>query len=75
MSAEATLHYLTEVICYIELSCIGIGILNLECAVLPPANNSVAIPDDATANAIFPWPLTVDKITSIKNVYHILQEH
>jgi len=29
-----------------------IGILSLECAVLPPGNNSAAIPDDATASAI-----------------------
>lgn len=27
------------------VSCIGIGILNIECAVLPPASNSAAIPE------------------------------
>lgn len=35
------------------VSCIGIGILNIECAVLPPASNSAAIPEDATATDIF----------------------
>lgn len=32
------------------VSCIGI--LNIECAVLPPASNSAAIPEDATATDI-----------------------
>lgn len=32
----------------------SIGILNRECAVLPPSNSSAAIPDDATAKAILP---------------------
>lgn len=32
----------------------SIGILNRECAVLPPSNSYAAIPDDATAKAILP---------------------
>lgn len=39
-------------ILHVLISCIGIGILNIECAVLPPASNSAAIPEDATAMAI-----------------------
>lgn len=38
---------------HVLVSCIGIGILNIECAVLPPASNSKAIPEDATATDIF----------------------
>ena len=51
-----------------EVSFTGIGILKHEWAVQPPSNNSAAIPDDATANAIFPIPLTVDNNASIRNV-------
>ena len=47
----------------------GIGILNLEWAVLPPSNSSAAIPEDATVKAIFPNPLTVDSNASIKKVF------
>lgn len=41
-------------ILHVLVSSIGIGILNRECAVLPPSNSSAAIPDDATAKAILP---------------------
>ena len=55
-------------ILHTEVSFTGIGILKCEWAVQPPSNNSAAIPDDATANAIFPIPLTVDNNASIRNV-------
>ena len=54
---------------HIELSFTGIGILKHEWAVHPPSSNSAAIPDDATANAIFPMPLTVESNASIRNVF------
>lgn len=41
-------------ILHVLVSSIGIGILNHECAVLPPSKSSAAIPDDATAKAILP---------------------
>ena len=44
------------------------GILNLECAVRPPGNNKAAMPEDATANAIFFWDLTVASKHLYKNV-------
>ena len=47
-------------------SFMGIGILNLEWAVLPPSNSSAAIPKDATAKAILPNPLMVDSNASVK---------
>ncbi len=36
----------------VDVSIIGMEILNLEWAVLPPFNNNAAIPDEATAIAI-----------------------
>ena len=41
------------------------GILNLECAVLPPGRRVAAIPDDATATAIFPVLLTIARIVLV----------
>ena len=58
-----------------EFSLIGIGILKCEWAVLPHSSNSAAIPEDATANAIFPMSLTVDSNVSMRNVFHNLLEH
>ena len=52
-----------------EFLFMGMGILNHEWVVLPPSNNSAAIPDDATAKAILPIPLTVDSNVSIRNVF------
>jgi len=37
----------------IEFSSLGIGILNLECVVLPPGNKRDVIPLDAIVNTIF----------------------
>ena len=39
-------------ILHTEVLFTGIGILKREWAVQPPSNNSAAIPDNATANAI-----------------------
>ena len=47
----------------------GMGILKWECAVHPPDSSSAAIPDEATANAIFPIPQTVAKAVSNRNVF------
>ena len=52
-----------------ELSFMGIGILNCKCAVHPPSNNSAAMLDDTTANAIFPMALTVESIASMRKVF------
>ena len=52
-------------------SFVGIRILNLECAVLPPSKSSAAIPEDATAKAIFPNPLTEHSNASIKKFFSI----
>jgi hypothetical protein len=41
----------------IDDSRIGIGILNLECAVLPPGSSSEAIPLDAAVRTIFLFDL------------------
>ena len=35
------------------------GTLNIECTVFPPSNNEAAMPDVATAKAIFPSDLTL----------------
>ena len=46
-----------------EFSVKLIGIINLECAVLPPGSNSAAIPLEATLITISPLDLTaVDKV-------------
>ena len=52
-----------------DVSVTGIGILKCEWAVHPPSNNSAAIPDDATAKAIFPILQTVDSRASLRNVF------
>jgi len=43
----------------IELSIIGIGILNLECTVFPLGNNRDAIPLGAIVSTIFPWKVVL----------------
>ena len=50
-------NWLLREILHIENSSIFNGILNQECAVLPPLNNKAAIPEDATAIAISPCNL------------------
>ena len=47
------------------------GILNLECAVLPPGIRVAAIPDDATATAIFPVLLTLARIVFSRKVFPV----
>ena len=47
------------------------GILNRECAVLPPLIKSAAIPEEATANAISPHNLTFASIVLYKNLLFI----
>ncbi|PKY53315.1 hypothetical protein RhiirA4_327445, partial [Rhizophagus irregularis] len=39
----------------VESSCKLKGILNRECAVRPPGKRREAIPDEATARAIYPF--------------------
>ncbi|PKB99246.1 hypothetical protein RhiirA5_300345, partial [Rhizophagus irregularis] len=53
----------------VEFSNNLIGILNLECAVLPPFSNNAAIPDEATAIAILDSDLTLAKIILNKKVF------
>src|SRR2546421_11741519 len=60
--------WLLAFILHVEVSLISNGILNLECAVLPPSNNNAAIPDDATAKAISPSFLTLAKSVLKKKV-------
>jgi hypothetical protein len=50
-------NWLLQEILHVENSSIFNGILNQECAVLPPSNNKAAIPEDATAIAILPCNL------------------
>lgn len=47
------------------------GSLNVECAVRPPSKSVAAMPDDATANAIFPVDLTFFKSRLIINVFPV----
>ncbi|GFT27828.1 hypothetical protein TNCV_10461 [Trichonephila clavipes] len=42
--------------------------LNVECAVRPPSSKVAAMPDDATANAIFCCDRILARINDIKNV-------
>ena len=56
-------------ILHTELSFMGISILNHECAVCPSSNNSAAMPDYTTANAIFPMALTVESTASMRKVF------
>ena len=51
------------------------GILNLECAVLPPGRRVAAIPDDATATAIFPVLLTIARIVLVVSEDGALSVH
>jgi hypothetical protein len=55
-------------ILHVEVSFNLIGILNRECAVLPPSIKSAAIPEEATGNAISPHNLTFASIVLYKNV-------
>lgn len=48
------------------------GSLNVECAVRPPSNKVAAIPDDATANAIFCCDRILARINDIKNVLPVI---
>ncbi|CAN0915427.1 hypothetical protein LINGRAHAP2_LOCUS29125, partial [Linum grandiflorum] len=41
-------------IAHVDVWSTSIGILKRECAVTPPGNNIVAIPDEATTKAIWP---------------------
>ena len=43
---------------HVDLSSMMMGILNRECAVVPPSNKAAAIPDEATATAIAIWERT-----------------
>ena len=47
-------HVFDLLISHLDLSFMLIGILNLECVVLPPQSRRAAIPHDATASTIFP---------------------
>ena len=47
------------------------GILNRECAVFPPGINVAAIPEDATAIATSPSPLTLERIKLVRNVFPV----
>ena len=47
---------------------ISMGILNRECAVLPPSSRVAAIPEEATARAIFPVDLTLARTVFSTNV-------
>lgn len=51
--------------------CAFSGSLNVECAVLPPSKSVAAIPDEATANAIFPFDRTLAKIREITKVFPV----
>ena len=53
---------------HIEFSRMSRGILKQECGVRPPGSKSAAIPDDATASAIFPLPLIKFSKVVHKNV-------
>ena len=53
---------------HIELDVNLKGILNLECAVRPPGSSKAAIPDEATAKAIFFCDLTLANKHLYKNV-------
>ena len=61
--AAATLISFARSFCFfilqMKFGCTSKGKLNRECAVLPPNNNVVAIPDDAVAKTIFPLFLKV----------------
>jgi hypothetical protein len=48
--------------------CRSIGILNLEWAVLLPRSNKDAIPDEATASTILPYPHKQDRSVVQTNV-------
>jgi hypothetical protein len=50
----------------IDDSRMGIGILNLECAVLPPGSNNEAIPLEAAVRTIFHFDLN-----AAKRVFHM----
>src|ERR1044072_2754713 len=50
----------------VELSSVGMGILNFEWAVLPPGNNKQAMPLEATARTIF-----LSERSALDNVLHI----
>ena len=52
-----------------EVSNTSRGILNHECAVLPPSRRSAAIPDDATHKAIFSCERTAAAIVLQTNVF------
>jgi len=51
---------------HIECSSVGTGILNLECAVLPPGNSREAIPLEATVSTILP-----SERTAAESVFHM----
>jgi len=55
----------------VESMSISIGILNLECAVVPPSSNVAAIPDDATESAIRPSDRTFAKVKLMTNVFPV----
>jgi hypothetical protein len=52
-----------------EVCVISKGILKWEWQVRPPGSSREAIPNDATANAIFPWLLTELSKVVHKNVF------
>ena len=55
----------------VESTSISIGILNPECAVVPPSSNVAAIPDDATESATWPPDRTFVKVKLTTNVFPV----
>ena len=55
----------------VESTWISIGILKCECAVIPPSSNVAAIPDDATARAMWPSDRTFANVKLMRNVFPV----
>ncbi len=60
--------FIYYVMLQVDSSCILIGILNFEWAVLSPTSNKDAILDDATTSTILPYPRRRDKSVVQTNV-------
>lgn len=52
---------------YIFLVCIFNDSFRAECVVLLPSNNVAAISNEAIANKMLPWDLTLTRMSEIKN--------
>ena len=65
-------HVFDLLISHLDLSVMLIGILNLECVVLPPQSRRAAIPHDVMASTIFPSDHSFVVITQpLTNIYFL----